>query len=64
MSEVQIHVSSEDGKLFDVSFNDGSVSFIIIEQTKEEVYKLLDDIGTEVCLLETAYNRRSEVKKK
>ncbi len=60
--EVQTHVSSEDGKLFDVSFNSGQVSFIIIDQTKEEIHQLLEDIKAEVCLLETAYSKKENQK--
>lgn len=42
--KVQAYVSSEDGKLFDVSINTNEVSFVAIELTEEEISELTKDI--------------------
>lgn len=50
-----MHVSTEDGELFDISFDHGDVSFTIFELTKKDFTKLLADIGTQMGLLEKFY---------
>ena len=53
--EIQPYISSEDGVLFDVSFNVGDISFGIIELDKTEVLDLFKDIMTQIELLEESY---------
>lgn len=55
MSKVQAYVSSEDCKLFDISINTDEISFKILELSKEEVFKLFEDITEQIEQLEDAY---------
>lgn len=58
--KVQPYISSEDGKLFDLSFNTDDVSFEIIELTKNEIAELASSIGSQVRLLEEAYQSSNQ----
>ena len=53
--KVQPYISSEDGKLFDLSFNTDEVIFTIIELTSEEICDLLSSIEDQTILLEESY---------
>ena len=53
--KVQPYVESEDGELFDVSFNTNEISFKILELTYGEVTELVGDIMEQVHLLWKAY---------
>jgi len=55
--KVQPLVSSEDGKLFDLSFNTDDVSFEIIELTHQEIIDLLSSIEDQLTSLREAYQR-------
>jgi hypothetical protein len=54
--KVQTHVSSEDGEIFDISFNSGNVSFIIIDMEIPEINQMLEDIKTQVYMLKQTYD--------
>ncbi len=53
--KVQPYVTSEDGELFDVSFNTDDVSFVLIDLTHDEIVELISSIESQVGLLEEAY---------
>ena len=53
--KIQPLVSSEDGKLFDLSFNTDEIRFEIIELTCQEITELFSDIEKQVALLGEAY---------
>jgi hypothetical protein len=57
--KVQPYVSSEDGRLFDISINANEISFSIIELTEEEVSELVKDILEQMELLKEAYQEVS-----
>lgn len=57
--KVQPYVSSEDGKLFNISFNIDIVSFDIIELTEKEVSELVKDVLEQMELLKEAYQEVS-----
>ena len=57
---VQPYISSEDGKLFELTFNTDDVSFGIIELTHQEITALLTDIEEQVALLEKIYREVKE----
>ena len=52
---IEPYVSSEDGELWDISFNHGDVSFTIIELTEEEIERMIQDIRDQVFLLKESY---------
>jgi len=56
--KVQPHISSEDGELFDVSFNTDEVSFKILELTYGELIDLINDMMEQANLLWEAYLQR------
>ena len=53
--KIQPHVSSEDGKLFDVSLNTDEISFKILELTFDEIRELCDDVVKQAEMLLAAY---------
>jgi hypothetical protein len=57
--KVQPYVSSEDGRLFDVSINANEISFSTIELTEEEVSELVKDILEQMELLRETYQEVS-----
>lgn len=54
--KIQAYVSSENGLYFDVSFNEGIVSFKMIELEEEDIIDLFDQIMRQVALLQEAYH--------
>jgi len=49
--KVQSYVTTEDGKLFDVSFNTDEVTFKILEITEDEIEETCQDIKDQIYLL-------------
>jgi len=49
--KVQSYIETEDGKLFDVSFNTNEISFKILELTEDEIEELFQDIKDQIYLL-------------
>jgi len=62
--KIQTHVSSEDGKLFDISFNSDDVSFQIIEMEILEINQMIEDIKSQVYLLKEAYKKQDSLHSK
>lgn len=54
--KVQPLVLSEDGELFDLSFNTDEVSFEILALTEQEITELLSVIGDQVALISEAHH--------
>ena len=53
--KIQVHTSSDDGKLFNISFCSNDSIFEIIELSEDEIDELRDDIEAQVNLLKVAY---------
>jgi len=63
-SRIEIQVDSDDGKHFNISFNQGDIRFEIFELTISEIQQIFEDIENQIVLLKECYfnNLNSEVK--
>lgn len=53
---IQVHLSSENAELFDVSLNQGDISFLMIELTESQINQILEDIKAQLFLLKESYS--------
>ena len=58
--KVQPYVSSEDGEIFELSFNVDEVQFAIIELTYQEITELLSSVADQVSLICESYQSCKE----